>query len=70
MNSKIYGNSETIFKNFIIYENGENIFMDLNSLYGFPYIWKKKLPSIFENNMTSNTNKILVYFYFFSVNLE
>lgn len=63
MNSKIYGNGETIFKDFKIYENGENIFMDLTGLYGFPYIWKKKLPSIFENNMTSNTNKILVYFY-------
>ena len=46
MNSKIYGNGETIFKDFKIYENGENIFMDLTGLYGFPYIWKKKLPSM------------------------
>ena len=60
MNSKIYGNGEIIFKNLKIYENGGNIFMDFNDLNGFPYTWKKKVPSIFENNMTSNTNKILV----------
>ena len=47
--------------NFKIYDNGENIFMDFNGLNGLPYTWKKKLPSILENNMTSKTNKILKY---------